>query len=976
MSVSFYGKASYILCSTTAGTIDLHSSETGYLCQLIGNNTWVWCCKQRPNGNQIASGCEDGTVALHSVTMGTVHGLHKERYAYRESLTDVVIHHLLSEQRVRIRCRDLVQKVAVFRNWLAVQLRDRAIVYEQSGDVGKGMQYRVRAKIHKSLDCNLLVVSSRNILLCRDDRLTLLNFSGGKEREWAMDSPVRYIKLAGGEPGREGLLVGLKSGDVYKVFVDNPFPISLASHGRSIRCLDISLSGSELAVVDDGGNLTVYSIAPGSGPAEATFNATSVSSASFSTDIDSLLCYSGNGNLYVKLPGLTPSSTRAYGLAVGFSGPKAFLLYNGAVRPVDVPLSAQTRALTDQGDLYWAHKVACLGVPAAEWRHLARECFKKLEYDVAQAAFNRASDVSGADLAYRAQSGVKAGHHPAHYVAELFVAEGNILSAARTLREANKEEAAVELLSDLGMFSEARRMAEESSSRSIAVQDILWRQAAWSEEHNDYRSATQLLLSAGQPARAIRLCEKHSLHDRLEEISQELDPHHDRHHLQRAADALWRMNCLDGAAAAYSRLGDVQSLMQVQVSRGAWREALALAQANPSLAHEVYLPRARALIKEGDVDGARQAYKRGNMRIKAFELLTAQAESAVRERRYADAAHYTWLKAEEVLHNLKEEGDSGPRRRRRVDLFWRLYRTSELYYAYDHVYRSTEQPFKTLASSSLLSAARFVLNRLHDLPGTLPTGISEARTYMTIAKEGERVGAHALARQAHNKLQTLRLPASWREASDVAALCSRGKPLRDDESILETCFRCGTANPLTAGEKCVNCGETFVRSLATFDVLPLVEFKLDEDISEAEAMELIAMPSPKEYHRHARKRSSEGNGNFRTTENAEALTLDEPDSNAMGVNGLWPPGDDPLAAQMASFEGPLVADRNTLKQIAKADVFTQSFSAPGLPRRFYRLTEPTFSVSVDASGHLFETEELDMMMLEHGRGPVAREPCR
>ena len=59
----------------------------------------------------------------------------------------------------------------------------------------------------------------------------------------------RDEQVVGGPLRREGLLVGLKSGLILKIFVDNPFPIQLVKHSASVRCLDLSRSRNKLAVV-------------------------------------------------------------------------------------------------------------------------------------------------------------------------------------------------------------------------------------------------------------------------------------------------------------------------------------------------------------------------------------------------------------------------------------------------------------------------------------------------------------------------------------------------------------------------------------------------------------------------------------------------------------------------------------------------------------------------------------------------------
>ena len=63
------------------------------------------CVRPRPKHNFVAVGTETGCISMHQLIFSTVHGLYADRYAYRDQMTDVIIQHLITEQKVRIKCK-------------------------------------------------------------------------------------------------------------------------------------------------------------------------------------------------------------------------------------------------------------------------------------------------------------------------------------------------------------------------------------------------------------------------------------------------------------------------------------------------------------------------------------------------------------------------------------------------------------------------------------------------------------------------------------------------------------------------------------------------------------------------------------------------------------------------------------------------------------------------------------------------------
>lgn len=79
----------------------------------------------------------------------------------------VSLHGVLFFPLVRIKGRELVKKIAIYKNRLAIQMPEKILIYELYSDDSSDMYYRVKEKIVKKFECNLLVVCSDHIILCQ-----------------------------------------------------------------------------------------------------------------------------------------------------------------------------------------------------------------------------------------------------------------------------------------------------------------------------------------------------------------------------------------------------------------------------------------------------------------------------------------------------------------------------------------------------------------------------------------------------------------------------------------------------------------------------------------------------------------------------------------------------------------------------------------------------------------------------------------
>ncbi|VBB33155.1 unnamed protein product, partial [Acanthocheilonema viteae] len=197
----------------------------------------------------------------------------------------------------------------------------------------------------------------------------------------------------------------------------------------------------------------------------------------------------------------------------------------------------------------------------------------------------------------------------------------------------------------------------------------------------------------------------------------------------------------------------------------------------------------------------------------------------------------------------------------------------------------------------------------------------------TLMKQGQILGAYKLARYALEQLSYLKIPRRFEKFIETDALTIRSKPFTDAEELLPMCYRCGISNPLIGTNECVHCRTPFILSFLSFEVLPLVEFVVSDDINLEEARQLISAEPPLDQIKH------------------------------------------PLQEQMNLKTGKVVADRETLLKLEKQQVIIAEWPPPFVTRFYYNVI-PEISITQCSSCYrMFHADDFEMACLKTGACP-------
>jgi intraflagellar transport protein 122 len=881
LAVSFFHHGEYIAVSSALGAIHLWTKEGVKISSMVERpESWIWTCAMSPNSNMLAFGTHDGLVGMQQMTFHTVHALYHDRYAYRSGLTDVIIQHFGLGQSCRLQCREHVKKVAIYQDKVAIQLPNRVIIYEAvsnprltlPGNDVLGwhepteiipaaanqsiLEYRIRDKIALGIDCNLLVVTGKHLLLCVEKVLEMYDFTGTHERRWSFESLIRYIKVVGGPKGKEEVVVGTRDGWSFQVFLDNPFPIPLVQQGSAIRCIDINRTRTKIAIVDDTDTCFVYETSQ-LGKCELLYQEPNATSVSWNTDHDDMLCFSGKHMISIKANNFPTIQQPHQGFVVGFKGEKLFILHMYTMTVLNVPLANCLLQYLDKKDWQRAFQVACLGAMSEkDWSTMGWEALEGLQFSLAQRSFSKIKDhrmLQYVDTLHHFFTTSKEPNTREIILADILAARGKIENAADLLLAQKLESRAVTLYSDLMLYESALKIAK---THGIPIDEILKCKAAILKEKNDFQGAAETYIQVGDISQAVRLLISNNCLEHLAVVVQSYGEKMSTSEVNQCIQYFRQSQKWDIVANLFKMTGDYTQLIQLYLQQDNFTSAFTIAKEN-NLLNLVYLPYAQHLLLNDDFSGAQENFRLAGRMDLSVRVLEQMVDHSMAQGLYMEAAKYYWRLSQVYLlaplskkssreNNPESESDY-------LSHYSRLNTKVDLIYAYHYVHQYISDPFTQTNTTVLFNMARLLVMNMPALDRSKDWDdrLSQVTVLYAFLKLAENLKAYNLVVEIASILDRFRLPVAWQTSLDSLVLHAKGKSgtgpedgkksgklgktgglcigLSENEDLHPICYACSATNPIIPPNSCCStCGLEFIWSFHSFDPLPLIRFVLSD----------------------------------------------------------------------------------------------------------------------------------------------------
>ncbi|KAF7490105.1 Intraflagellar transport protein -like protein [Sarcoptes scabiei] len=874
--------------------LELYTNDGISLAPITTQNSWIMSCNSN-RSRRIAFTCQNGLVSIIKIDLKKIFAIDRNHFAFRESMINVIVEDLFTKTKTLIECNDFVQKIAIYKDLLAIQLPNKIHLYE-SDDLG--LKFLLKEKISIQFTCRALILSSKNLIYCQDNRIKSINFFGQLEKEWRTKSSIRFMKTGGGVPQNESILIGLNDGQVLMIFLSKLFPIQLIHLSNPIRAIEISCKRKKLAIVDDHNDCHVYDLQT----KKLLFKESDIKSIAWNDQFEDLLCFTSSRLIGIRMHDFPTQTIELLdynnnknsnnhpqqhhdninnnvlfdakeddggdgdheNIVIGYSGSNLSML-NRSTNTISSMRISCTKLMMEsiQRECFnEAFRLACLDVAVDDWKILAKTALSKGELKIGQKCLARIGEWPDKELIYSHLTQTSDDgrllkeEEKQLFLAKFYAYQGLFSESAKLFKKIQAPQLAMDMFADLQMYEQAKEFqsstnqhaknssfltssSSSSSSKRMIADQLLEPQQSTTKtatfrilnngtDFNDLKALSKIYIAKGDYDKAFEIIAQSDVQSIMMFVEQ-IDKGEVKL-LTLIAENFIKNGDFENAIQIYRKNGDFKRLASTYIQNGQWDEALKIANDIPKMKEEIYLPYAMWLAEQNRFIEAQKAFYKSGHLEKSFQVLNRLLSNSIIENRFNDASYYSWLLAnhhdQTVLQNILNTGD------RSSDLAnsERLNENAELYFVYQNIFKYIEEPFTSTYAEILFNCCLFLFQYIDS---DLPDGISKVYILFALAKLSKTLGHYKLARKAFQKLKELRLPEKLSELIQIGSIEIRTKPFVDAEELSLFCYRCSSTTSILNSKlnRCINCLQKFIHSFYSFDVLPLIEFKLASNIS-------------------------------------------------------------------------------------------------------------------------------------------------
>jgi len=716
-------KDDYFLVGSNNSEVNFYTKE-GIFINTINEalTDWILSIKPFSKLNSFIATTNDGKILCYQISFLIVHGIYNEKYVYRQNLMDVIIHNLNNSNKTKIKTKKYIKKLAVFKNLVAAMLNDKIYVYELNQDDNT----RVPKFIIKwETEVNLILLTKNHLLICLDNRIISYELKSNTiEREWSFDSDIKYLRVLGGATNREALISGLKNGEIFLIYIDNQFPILLYQHDIPIRSLDVSCNRKKLAIVDENFDIFIVEISN----KNIIWKNEKAKSVAFNSDIEDMIAYWFDGNVYIKTADFPPLAEKMNGVIVGFRGTKVYLLQAmNNINILDISHSNSIMKYCEDKNFKDSYSVASLGATNQEWMFIGFESLLNFDLTVAINSFKKVQDIRLINLVFKVEQDLKEGINKDLISGDILSFMGKYKEASDSYIKGGSPEKAMEMYSVLKDWTKAIEIKNNHLQNSdVSITDgLLLQQADWLLGNGKVSEAAEIFWILGKKKKVIEIYGEKGLLNNLIEICRGLHKEDSSELISLCGNYFKKHKHYEYASESYLKLGDSKALVLMNLDLGQFDKAFILAQNDKKLLEYTYLQYADYLVKTDKFHEAQEAFKNGGRVDLSIRLLEKLIDNAVYEKRYKDACMLYVSLANDSLMLVKDFNLTGnlngiPVNIKSESLLIKDYYDTnemiEILVAYDFIYKYIEEPFDsdlvTIDNIGLFNTCKFLVNKL------------------------------------------------------------------------------------------------------------------------------------------------------------------------------------------------------------------------------------------------------------------------